>query len=209
MPLLGIFMVVYALLITPLHLRIDIAAGSHLSGALVLRIWGFHVQANIGLVRDEQGKLHLALRLKGSKRQHSGSVSDTWKRILLTVRLIRETDLTRAFVARTLSVMSIGLKARIGFSDAAYTALASGSIQILLDIWREKLNMRGIESRLKVWPDFQGNPCAAQFSCILFMRMGNLLLGCALASMAARAANRRLKLAGSEEDRAWSTPSET
>ena len=209
MALLGIFMAVYALLITPLHLRLDVAAGTHVSGAIVLRIWGFHLQANVGLIRNEQGKLHLAFRMKGSQRQHSDSVADTWHRILVMIRLVRETNLTRAFFARTLSVLHMGLKARIGFSDAADTALAAGSIKIVLDIWRERLKLRGVQCNLKVWPDFEGNPCAAQFSCILFMRMGNLLLGCALASVAARAARRRAKLTGSEEDRAWSTPSET
>ncbi len=209
MALLGVFMAVYALLITPLHLRVDVAAGAHVSGAVILRIWGFHVQANVGLIRNEQGKLHLAFRLKGSPKQHSDSVADTWRRVLAMARLIRETNLTRAFFARTLSVMHVGLKARIGFSDAAYTALTAGSIRVLLDVWRQKLRQRGIHCSLKAWPDFEGNPCAAQFSCILFMRMGNLLLGCALASAAARAARRRAKLTSSEEDRAWSTPSET
>ena len=209
MALLGIFMAVYALLITPLHLRVDIAAGAHVSGALVLRIWGFHVQANVGLVRNEQGKLHLAFRLKGSPKQHSGSVADTWKKIMIMIRLIRETNLTRTFFARTISVLHVDLKTRIGFSDAAYTALTAGSIRVLLDMWRERLRRSGIHCSLKAWPDFEGNPCAAQFSCILFMRMGNLLLGCALASAAAWAVRRRVKLASSEEDRAWSTPSET
>ncbi len=209
MPLLGIFMVVYALLITPLQLRVDVAAGAHVSGALVLRIWGLHLQANVGLIRNEQGRLHLAFRLKGSPKQHSGSVADTWKKILVMIRMIRETNITKAFFTHTLSVLHVNLKARIGFSDAAYTALTAGSIGILLNLWRERLKLRGIHCSLNVWPDFEGNPCAAQFSCILFMRMGNLLLGCALASAAARAVRRRAKLTSSEEERAWSTPSET
>jgi hypothetical protein len=209
MALLGVFMILFALCITPLHLRLDMAAGKHLSGAMVLHIWGLRLQANIGLIRDDQGQLHLALRMKGSPKQHSGSVIETWKRVIIIVRFIRETKLTQAFLSKTVTVLHVGLKARLGFSDAAQTALTSGAASILLDIWRQKLKIRKIPCNLQVWPDFAGNPCAAQLSCILFMRLGNLLLGCALAGFAAWVAHRRENKWNREEERAWSTPSET
>lgn len=206
---LGIFMAVFALFITPLHFRLDVAAGKHLSGAMVLHIWGLRLQANLGLIRDDRGQLHLALRMKGSPKQHSGSVVDTWKRIVNIVRFIRETEWTQRFLSKTVTVLHVGLKARLGFSDAARTALLSGTVSIFLDIWRQKLKIRGIPCNLQAWPDFAGNPCAAQLSCILFMRLGNLLLGCALAGFAAWIARRREKKWNREEERAWSTPSET
>ena len=209
MPFLGIFMVVYALFITPLHLRLDLAAGKHLSGALVLRAWGFRLQANLGLIRDDQMKLHLALRLKGSRKQHSGSVFDTWQLVVRIVRIIQGSDMMRAYVKKTLTPLDIGLKARIGFSDAAYTALSAGMVSILLDMLGKNLKYRGIPCNLQAWPDFTGKPCAAQLSCILFMRLGNLLVGCALAGFAFWAAIRKEKKHDREEERAWSTPSET
>lgn len=209
MAFLGIFMAVYALLITPLHFRVDVAAGKHLSGAMVLHIWGLRLQANLGLMRDNEGKLHLALRMKGSPKQHSGSVVDTWRRAIQVVRFIRETEWTQTYLSRTVTLLHIGLKVRFGFSDAAHTALISGTASILLDIWRHKLKIRGIPCNLQAWPDFAGNPCAAQLSCILFMRLGNLLVGCVLAGFAVWAARRRQKKWNREEERAWSTPSET
>ncbi len=209
MAFLGIFMAVYALLITPLHFRLDVAVGKHLSGAMVLHIWGLRLQANLGFIRDDQGKLHLALKLKGSPKQHSGSVADTWKRAVKIVRFIRGTELTSSYLSKTLTLLYVGLKARLGFTDAAQTALSAGAAAILLDIWRKKLKIRGIACNLQAWPDFAGNPCAAQLSCILFMRLGNLLLGCVLAGFAAWAAHRRNKKWNREEERAWSTPSET
>ncbi len=209
MAFLGVFMAVYALLITPLHLRLDLAAGKHLSGALVLRVWGLRLQANLGLTRDDQGQLHLALRLKNSPKQHSGSVGDTWQLILRVFRLLHETGPTRSFFSKTLTILYVGLKARLGFSDAAQTALSAGAASIFLDIWRQKLKVRKIPCNLQAWPDFAGKPCAAQLSCILFMRLGNLLVGCALAGFAAWAAYRREKKRNREEEHAWSTPSET
>ena len=209
MAFLGIFLAVYALFITPLHLRLDVAAGKHLSGVMVLHIWGLRLQANIGLIRDDQGQLHLAFRVKGSPKQHSGSVVDTWKRSVKIARFVRETEGIRAFMSRTVTILHVGLIARFGFSDAAQTALLSGTASIFLDVLRQKLKMRGIPCNLQAWPDFAGNPCAAQLSCILFMRLGNLLLGCALAGFAAWVARRREKKWNREEERAWSTPSET
>jgi len=206
MAFFGIFMVVYALLITPLHLRLDMAVGRHLSGALVLHIWGLRLQANLGLIHDDQGRLHLALRMKGSPKQHSGSVVDTWQRAIMIVRFIRKRNLTRAFISRTVTLMHVKMKARLGFSDAAQTAISAGAASILLDIWKQKLKIRGISCDLQVWPDFAGNPCAAQLSCILFMRLGNLLVGCALAGFAVWANHMRGKKLNREEERAWSTP---
>ncbi len=206
---LGILMAVYALLITPLHLRIDVAVGKHLSGALVLRVWGLRMQANLGLLRDDAGQLHLAFRMKGSPKQHSGSVIGTWRRILKIIRFVKETELLQTHFSRTLDIMYVGLRTRLGFSDAARTALIYGAASILMNIWQQKLNLRGIPSHLRAWPDFEGNPCAAQLSCILFMRLGNLLVGCALAGFAAFRARRREKKWNHEEERAWSTPSET
>jgi hypothetical protein len=209
MAYLGIILAVYALLITPMHLRLDMAVGKHLSGAMVLHIWGLRLQANLGLIRDDQGQLHLALRMKGSPKQHSDSVVDAWKRAIKIVRFIRETEWTQTFLSRTVSVLHVGLIARLGFSDAAQTALISGAASIFLDIWRQKLKIRGIPCNVRAWPDFAGNPCAAQLSCILFMRLGNLLLGCALAGFAVWVAHRREKKWNREEERAWSTQSET
>ncbi len=209
MAFLGIFMAVYAMLITPLHLRVDVAAGKHLSGAMVLHIWGLRLQANLGLVRDDAGQLHLALRMKGSPKEHSGSVVNTWHRGIQAVRFIRETEWARTFLSRTVTLLHVGLQARLGFPDAAQTALSAGAASILLDIWRHKLKIRGIPCTLQAWPDFAGNPCAAQLSCILFMRLGNLLVGCVLAGFTVWAARRRQKKWNREEERAWSTPSET
>lgn len=209
MAFLGIFMLVYALFITPLHLRLDVAAGKHLSGALVLHAWGIRMQANIGLIRDDQQKLHLAFRLKGSQKQHSGSVSDTWQMVLKIIRFMRESNMMRAYFKKTITPLEVAFKARIGFSDAAYTALSAGTVSILLDVLGKNLKYRGIPCNFKAWPDFTGKPCAAQLSCILFMRLGNLLVGCALAGLAVWAATRKAEKHDRKEERAWSTPSET
>ncbi len=205
MAFLGIFMAAYALLITPLRLRADLAAGAHLSGAMVLTVWGFRLQANLGLIRDDAGKLHLALRFKKSGRQHSGSVEETLRQVGALSRLFREMRAARILLSKTLSIQYLGASARIGFADAAHTALAAGAISILLDEGRKILKHKKIPCRLISWPDFSGKPCAAQFTCILFMRLGNLLLAGAMAGIAAAAA----KLRRNKEERAWSTPSET
>lgn len=205
MAFLGILMAAYALLITPLRLRIDLAAGTHLSGALVLAAWGLRLQANLGLIRDASGELHLALRFKEGGRQHSGSVEEAVRRARALIRLFRRARAARAFFAKMLSIQYVGVSARVGFADAAHTALAAGAVSTLLDMARWKLTSRKIPCRLRSWPDFSGKPCAAQLTCILFMRLGNLLLAGAMAGIAAAVA----KMRSSKEERAWSTPSGT
>jgi hypothetical protein len=207
MAILGILLAVYALLITPLRLRLDVAAGAHFSGAAVLKIWGIRLQANMGLIRDDEGKLLLALRRKDSDKQHSGSIGDTWQTLQHALYFLREADRTRAFFAKTITVLFVGLRARISFPNAAHTALGSGAASVLLSIFREKLHSKGVPCRLEVWPDFEFKPCAAQLSCILFMRLGNLLFGCAMAGIVLFIA--RIREKRREEDHAWSTPSET
>ncbi len=209
MSLLGIFMVLYALAITPLHLRVDMAAGSHVTGAIVLHVWGIRLQANVGFERDEQKRLNLSFHFEGSPKRHSGNISDTWQGFLRVIRIIKETNITRALFTKTIQILHIGVETRIGFSNAAYTALIAGSVKIVMDILRERLRARGVHHNLQAWPDFQGNPCAIALSCILFIRLGNLLLGCTLVGIAALVARRREKKTSSEEERAWSTPSET
>ncbi len=205
MAFLGIFMAAYALLITPLRLRIDLAAGAHLSGAMVLTAWGFRLQANLGLIRNEAGKLHLALRFKQGGRQHSGSVEETLHQVRALSRLFRGMRVARIFLSNTLSIQYVGASVRIGFADAAHTALAAGAVSALLDAGRGMLKSKKIPCRLQSWPDFSGKPCAAQLTCILFMRLGNLLLAGAMAGIAAAAARTRRN----KEERAWSTPSGT
>ncbi len=207
MAILGILLAVYALLITPLRLRLDIAAGAHFSGAAVLKIWGIRMQANMGLIRDNEGKLLLAFRRKNSNKQHSGSIGDTWQTLQYALQFLKTADRTRAFFAKTITVMFIGLRARISFPNAAHTALGSGAASVLLSIFKKNLHSRGVPCSLEVWPDFEGKPCAAQLSCILFMRLGNLLFGCAMAGIALLIA--RIREKRREEDHAWTTPSET
>lgn len=207
MAILGILMAVYALLITPLRLRVDVAAGAHLSGAAVLKIWGFRLQASMGLVRNDQGKLLLAFRRKDSPKQHSGSIGDTWQKLQYAFRFLKTSNRTRGFFAKTITILFVGLRARISLPNAAHTALGSGAASVVLSILRQRLHSKGVPCRLEVWPDFEQKPCAAQLSCILFMRLGNLLFGCAMAGAALLAA--RIREKRREEEHAWSTPSET
>ena len=161
----------------------------------------------MGLIRDDEGKLLLALRRKNSDKQHSGSIDDTWRTVQYALRFLRIADRTRAFFAKTITILFVGFRARISFPNAAHTALGSGTASVLLSIFRKSLFSKGIPCSLEVWPDFNGKPCAAQLSCILFMRLGNLLFGCTMAGIALLTA--RIREKRREEEHAWSTPSET
>ena len=201
MAFLGILMAVYALLITPIHIRADLAAGAHLSGALIFRAWGLRLQSNVGLIRDEAGKLTVAVRFKGSPKQHSGGIAEIWQRFYALFHLLGRTEI----FSRIVTVLYVGLSVRVSFPDAAKTALSAGAAEVLMDIGRKVLKTHGIPCSLKAWPDFTGKPCAAQLTCILFMRLGTLLYGYAMASFAVWAAKKRNR----KEERTWSTPSET
>ncbi len=206
---LGILMAVFALGITPLGMRLDIAAGAHVSGAAVLTIWGLRIQVNVGLIRNEEGKLQLSLQRQGSPRQHSNGVSDIWHAIKRLIHFLKASEKTRAFWGKTITLQFLKLWVRIGFADASHTALSTGAVAAALSSVKKKANAKGIPFAYSAWPDFSGKPCAVQLSCILFMRLGNLFVGCAMAAISAMVARFKMKKQQREEEKSWNTPSET
>lgn len=149
---------IYALLIAPVTVRLDVALGPGAEAVIAPSIWGLGGEwrfrfADHRLIRlDRRGRAH-PLRLGGS-----GGPRPPLPAIRRALRLL---ELRRLDVALSVSL-----------GDAARTALLSGALGSLWSAlpcpWRRR-------ARLRVRPDFLGGQGGVRARCMVFARLGTLL----------------------------------
>lgn len=200
MALLGIGLLLFGVLITPISLRLTVAVSQQATGAMVIRIWGMPIVLVGGIQRNMDGKLVLLFHREGSGNDHEGDPGSAITMMRQGLKFIKTANVARAYLKWSIHIEDLGCQVRVGTKDAAKTALLAAGLQVVLNQTGKLLG--NIRHCFQVQTDFSGQGSAGQAHCILFARLGNLLLGSGLAFAAYKRAGKQIK-----EEATWNTPS--
>lgn len=200
-------MILFALLIAPVTIKIDIAVQKSLTGRLGIGVWGKEAVFHFTLVRDEKDELALRFERNGRFKSHSSGAGAAVSGLGQIVRVLRRGDRARKLLFKSIEVLRVRAVARISLQDAAKTALLTEAAREAAAQLSVLLTRKHISHTFRTWPDFTFKGSACQGNCILFARLGNLALAAVLVGMLLKASAKQESDA--KEAQKWNTPLET
>ena len=171
-------LLLYAVLITPLRLSVYASHEGETRLLVCVRAWGIPFTWRIRSRRLRSGRVTTLLR---NNHPPKDAPPDTGHRIRVIVGAYLRSNRARTFFQGHVRLLRLDALVHIALSDAAQTALAAGLLGALGRLF--SLRMQG-QVRLKVIPAFFQQQTTAQARCILFFRLGTILITAALAGAA-------------------------
>lgn len=181
-----LLMILYVLLIAPVSATVEVSwqAGAEL--AVWGRVWGLPVDRHVRLTRGATG-----LTMEPDEDR---SIAQRLRCSLADIGTVLRSNRARRYLLRHVQLLELDVLVRLSAGDAAHTAVLTGALQQLAGIVQRRLRSR---ARLVISPDFFTEQTRADMRCILFTRLGNLLIVAAAVYLA-----RRLEQAEHNVDRA-------
>lgn len=170
-------LVLFALLITPVTLRLDLRLAGETDALLAVRLWGVGPDLRYRLRRTEQGHRVFRVDKKGRERPLKGTTSASALPVLKLLRTVMRGDHARRRFFRGITLLRLDAAVNVSLGDAARTALTAG---ILQGLWRALPCSWRRRARLQVRPDFLNGRGSLQARCIVFFHLGTLILTAAL-----------------------------
>jgi len=167
-----LFVALFLLLITPITLRTDLHIDHHTDCAVHLRIWG--IPFMLRFRANMAGAVFRMLRLQADGQPRFAGQA-TPGQALLWLRAFLRADRARRFLYRHLHWRGGWVWLSPSFADAAHTALLSGLLQGVLQAFAG----RKLVCRLQ--PDFLAGHTRAHVRCIVFFRLGTIIITAGMA----------------------------
>jgi len=168
------FFAALAILITPLEAHLTLTHELHTAGRLMLRIWGIPLQRRFHVQRTSSGH---QLILDGRHPQSFEPRGDQLRSAVTLLGAFLRSDHARRFFFRQVQLRRLRLSLHLCLDNAARTAMLTGFVRtvyaVLPPIWREKI-------RIQAAPDFLRAHSALRGQCILFTRLGTLVITAAM-----------------------------
>lgn len=153
----------YLLLITPVTVRVDLRLLHGAEAVIAPRVWGLGPDLRFKLERTEIGHRVVRVDGRGRLRPMRALQPGGPKLPLSALRL----------VTARITLLRLDVALGVSLGDAARTALTTGGLQ---SVWRALPARWRRRARLQVRPDFLGGQGALQARCMVFFRLGTLLL---------------------------------
>ena len=171
-------LLLYLVLITPLRLTVCLSHAGETRLLARLQAWGIPLTWRIRSQRLRSGRVTTLFRKNHPPME---APPDTGRRVRVVAGAYLRSNRARAYLRGHVRLLSLEALVHIALSDAAQTALAAGLLGALgLMI---SLRMQG-RARVQVIPAFFHQQTTAQARCILFFRLGTILITAALAGTA-------------------------
>ena len=171
-------LVMYLVLITPLRLAVCLSHAGETRLLVRMQVWGIPLTWRIRSRRLRSGRVTTLLRKNRPPRE---APPDTGRRIQVVAGAYLRSNRARAFLREHVRLLSLETLVCIALSDAAQTALTAGLLGALGRLISLRTQGR---ARVKVVPAFFHQQTTVQARCILFLRLGTILLTAALAGTA-------------------------
>ena len=149
----------YVLLITPVTVRLDVKLFHGAEATVAPRVWGLGPELRFAL------KDHHLVRLDGKGRAHPLTLGGRGAPRPPTPALLK--------ALQSLTLLQLDVALCVSLGDAARTALTAGALG---SVWRALPSRWRRRARLQVRPDFLGGQGGAQARCMVFFRLGTLLI---------------------------------
>ncbi len=163
-----------AILITPLEAHLTLTHELHTAGQLLLRIWGIPLRQRFHVQRTGRGH---QLILDGRHPQSFEPRGDQLRSAMSLLGAFLRSDHARRFLFRQVELRRLALSLHLCLDNAARTAMLTGFVRTVYTSlpprWREKV-------RIQVAPDFLRDHSALRGQCILFTRLGTLVITAAM-----------------------------
>ena len=171
-------LLLYLVLITPLRLTVCLSHAGETRLLVRLQAWGIPLTWRIRSQRLRSGRVTTLFRKNHPPKE---APPDTGRRVRVVAGAYLRSNRARAYFRGHVRLLSLEALVHIVLSDAAQTALAAGLLGALGRLI--SLRMQG-RARVQVIPAFFHQQTTAQARCILFFRLGTILITAALAGAA-------------------------
>ena len=171
-------LLLYLVLIAPLRLTVCLSHAGETRLLVRVQVWGIPLTWRIRSKRLRSGRVTTLLR---KNRPPMEAPPDTGRRIQVVAGAYLRSNRARAYFRGHVRLLSLETLVCIVLSDAAQTALTAGLLGALGRLI--SLRMQG-RARVQVVPAFFHQQTTVQARCILFLRLGTILLTAALAGAA-------------------------
>ena len=171
-------LLLYAVLITPLRLSVYASHEGETRLLVCVRAWGIPFTWRIRSQRLRSGRVTTLFRKNHPPME---APPDTGRRVRVVAGAYLRSNRARAYFRGHVRLLSLEALVHIVLSDAAQTALTAGLLGALGRLL--SLGMQG-RVRVQVIPAFFHQQTTAQARCILFFRLGTILITAALAGAA-------------------------
>lgn len=176
-------LLVWLILSTPVTLQLDVRYIHELEGVLCPRIWGLGPTVRFRLMRTKQGHRFVRLDASGQPKLPAKTARFAFNRSSALLRSV----LRRKTLFRGIDLERLDIVIRVGFENAARTALVTGALQSL---WRSLPRAWREKARFQASPDFLSGGGAA-LRCMVFFHLGTLIFK--VAALLAMEALRRMR----------------
>ena len=187
---MAVFLIVlYLLFITPVGLGAAAAVGSggRPEGAAAVMLWGFRMQVNAAIEKNEQGQYQFVTTFRKKARR-------TQPKTQLFSRVLRSVYRSHGLLRRVIRLRDLSLHADVGTMDAAAVALWTALLQSASAFTGDRVHITARPAYSR-----QGG---LRVRCIVETRLGMLWTAGALGG-------RGLLTGRKKEEAAWNIPSET
>lgn len=176
--LLSIVIVLYTVMIAPVKIRFSLLWYGKADIDLHTRIWGLPLKQQLSMTPDEL--IHM---LPDQKQAEDNAV----RRELAALGTMLRTDFARHYLKRHMQIVQLDALIRLSMQDAARTAIVSGMLH-----WAAQAvySLAKGRARIAVVPAFFAEHSSAEVRCILFFRLGHMII-VGMAALAAWMLERR------------------
>ena len=174
---IGLLML-YLLLITPVRLTLSVSHAGETRILVQAKVWGIPLRWRIRSRRLRKGRVTTLLR---KNHPPSEAPPDTGRRILTMAGAYLRSNRARAFLRAHLHLIRLEAMLRLSLADAAQTALAAGLLGALSRLVSLRMHAK---AWVQVIPAFFDRQTTLHSRCILFFRLGTILITAALAGTA-------------------------
>ena len=171
-------LLLYLVLITPLRLTVCLSHAGETRLLVRLQAWGIPLTWRIRSQRLRSGRVTTLFRKNHPPME---APPDTGRRVRVVAGAYLRSNRARAYFRGHVRLLSLEALVHIALSDAAQTALTAGLLGALGSLISLRTQGR---ARVKVLPAFFHQQTTVQARCILFFRLGTILITAALAGAA-------------------------
>ena len=176
--------IVFLLCITPVTLRVDLWHAEATEALLAVRFWGLGPDLRYRLKATDEGHRVFRVDKKGVERPLRATNTSSATPTLTILRTVMRGEHARQRFFRGVTLLRLDVALNVSLGDAARTALTAGAIQSLWRVlpcsWRRR-------ARLQVRPDFLNSRGSVQARCMVFFRLGTLIIAATLLLLSALA----------------------
>lgn len=170
--LLGVLLAV----ITPVRIVTDVWHHAVTDVHARIYLWGVRMDLKLRILRENKDWKVLLLTRQGQfkeLRAKPGLVRQS----AVSLKTFLRSDKARRFLLRHVDVQALHAWLRLSLSNAARTAMLTGALQVLQGMLPPAVRKR---VRIRIQPDFMQHETLLQARCIVFFRLGTLLMTVAM-----------------------------